>query len=108
MPAPCWRGLGVTPDEVRRRAENSVSIGSSQASEGPPDSRRSQFGPAGRKVLEFAAAEARGSGARDVQCEHFLLGLLKDPDAAAARVLESMGLRYEAAKEQLTGRASPQ
>ena len=43
-----------------------------------------------------------------VQCEHFLLGLLKDPDAVAARVLESKGLSYESAKKQLTGRVSPQ
>ena len=48
----------------------------------------------------------RGSGI--VQWEHFLLGLLKDPDAIAARVLESKGLSYESAKKQLTGRASPQ
>lgn len=105
---PLLERLGVTPDEVRRRAENSASAGSSQASEGPSEFRRSQFGPAAKKVLEFAAAEARGSGAGVVQCEHFLLGLLEDPDAGAARVLESMGLRYEAAKEQLTGRVSPQ
>ena len=103
--------LGVTPDEVLCRAEDSGSEGSSQASEGPSDSRpshlQSLFGPTARKVVQSAAAEARRSGAGGVECEHFLLGLLKDPDAAAARVLESMGLRYEAAKEQLTGRVSP-
>ena len=98
---PILERLGVTPDEVRRRAENTVSAGSSQASEGPPD-------PAAKRVVQSAAAEARGSGAGGVQCEHFLLGLLRDSDAAAARVLESMGLRYEAAKEQLTSRVSPQ
>ena len=105
---PLLERLGATPDEVRRRAESSVSAGRSQAGEGPFGFRRSQFGPAAKKVLEFAAAEARGSGAGVVQCEHLLLGLLKAPDAGAARMLESMGLRYEAAKERLTGRASPQ
>ena len=100
---PLLEGLGVTPDEVWRRAGNSVSTGSSQASEG-----QSLFGPAAKRVVQFAAAEARGSGAGVVQCEHFLLGLLKDPDAVAARVLESKGLSYESAKKQLTSQASLQ
>ena len=105
---PILERLGVTPDEVRRRAESCVSAGSSQASEWPLEFSRSQFGPAARKVLESAAAEAGVSGAGVVKCEYLLLGLLRDPDAGAARVLESMGLRWEAAKEQLTGRAPPQ
>ena len=109
---PILQELSVTPDEVRHRAESSVSAGSSQAIEGPPDPRPSQlqslFGAAARRIVQSAAAEARGPAAGVVQCEHFLLGLLRDPDAGAARVLESMGLRYEAAKEQLTGRAPPQ
>ena len=109
---PLLEGLGATPDEVRRRAESCVSAGGSQASEGPlefrPSRLQSLFGPTARKVVQSATAEARRSGAGVVQCEHFLLGLLQDPDAGAARVLESMGLRYEAAKEQLTGRAPPQ
>lgn len=81
---PILERLGVTPDEVRHRAESSGFAGRLQATEGPLEFRRSQFGPAARKVLEFAAAEARGSAAGVVKCEHLLLGLLKDPDAGAA------------------------
>ena len=109
---PLLEGLGVAREEVLRGAGDSVSTGSSQASEEPPrDSKPSQlqslFGPAARRTVDSAAAEARGSGAGIVQCEHFLLGLLKDPDAVAARVLEATGLSYESARKQLTGRASP-
>ena len=99
---PLLEGLSVAPEEVLRGAGDSVSTGSLQASEG-----ESMFGPAARKVVQSAAAEARGSGAGIAQCEHFFLGLLKDPDAVAARVLGSKGLSYESAKKQLTGRASP-
>ena len=94
---PLLEQLGVTPEEVRRAAESSVSSGS--------------CGSADKRVLEYAADEARGSGHRDVQCEHLLLGVLKDRDAMAAQLL-SKGLRYEAAKKRFTsrssGRVSPQ
>ena len=78
---PLLEQLGVAPDEIQRAAESSVSSGS--------------YGSAVKRVLEYAADEARGSGHRDVQCEDLLLGLLKD--ASAAQALESTGLCYEAA-----------
>lgn len=94
--------LGIAPDEVRRSAENSVCVESSQAA-----GEQDLLQPATKRVLEHAAAEARGSGAKVVDCEHLLLGLLRDRDGVAARVLESTGLRYEAVKEQLTSRVAP-
>ena len=102
LAGPLLEGLGVAADEVRRSAENSVCVESSQAA-----GEQSLFQPAAKRVLEHAAAEARCSGAKVVDCEHVLLGLLRDRDGVAARVLESRGLRYEAVKEQVTSRVAP-
>ena len=100
LAGPLLEGLGVAPDDIRRLAESRVSSGSSHCDE-------SRFNPALRRVLEGAADEARGSGRRDVHVEHLLLGLLRDRDGFAARVLESKGLRCEAVKKRLTKRVSP-
>lgn len=94
LAGPLLEGLGVAPDEVRHRAENSVCAESSHAAE-----EQNLFQPAVKRVLECAADEARGSGRHDVHVEHLLLGLLKDRDADVARWRESTGLRYKAVKE---------
>ena len=102
LAGPLLEGLGIAPDEVRHRAENSVCAESSHAAE-----EQNLFQPAVKRVLECAADEARGSGRRDVHVEHLLLGLLRDRDGFVAWVLESTGLRCEAVKKRLTKRVSP-
>jgi ATP-dependent Clp protease ATP-binding subunit ClpA len=54
-----------------------------------------------RRVVELAGEEASRLGHRYVGPEHLLLGMLRDGDSAAARVLQAEGVDLEAARAAL-------
>lgn len=53
------------------------------------------------QVLELAAQEAARFGHRYVGPEHLLLGLLRDPDSPATRILQRQGVDLEGARAAL-------
>lgn len=53
-----------------------------------------------KKVLEYAVEEARSMGHSYIGTEHMMLGLMREKDGVAARVLMSMNLHYSEAREQ--------
>ena len=53
-----------------------------------------------KKVLEYAVEEARSMGHSYIGTEHMLLGLIREKDGVAARVLMSMNLHYSEVREQ--------
>jgi ATP-dependent Clp protease ATP-binding subunit ClpC len=57
------------------------------------------FMPQTKKVFELAAEEAQTLGHNYIGTEHLLLGLLKESEGTAARVLIEMGINYRKAKE---------
>ena len=57
------------------------------------------FMPQTRKVFELAAEESQSLGHNYIGTEHLLLGLLKEGEGIAARVLIEMGITYRKAKE---------
>jgi len=57
------------------------------------------FMPQTKKVFELAAEESQTLGHNYIGTEHLLLGLLKESDGIAARVLIGMGINYRKAKE---------
>jgi ATP-dependent Clp protease ATP-binding subunit ClpC len=54
-----------------------------------------------RRVVVLSQEEARMAGHDSVTTEHVLLGLIHEGDGVAARVLESLGIGLEAAREQV-------
>ena len=54
-----------------------------------------------KKVLEFAVEEARSVNHNYIGTEHLLLGLLKEKEGVACRVLNSFGLYFEDVKEKI-------
>jgi ATP-dependent Clp protease ATP-binding subunit ClpA len=54
-----------------------------------------------RRVVELAGEEASRLGHRYVGPEHLLLGMLRDGDSAAARVIQAEGVDLEAARAAL-------
>jgi Clp amino terminal domain, pathogenicity island component len=54
-----------------------------------------------RRVLELATGEAARFGHRYVGPEHLLLGMLRDGDGPAARILQRQGVDLEAARAAL-------
>ena len=53
-----------------------------------------------KKVLEFAVEEARSVNHNYIGTEHLLLGLLKEKEGVACRVLNSFGMYFEDVKEK--------
>ena len=57
------------------------------------------FSPRAKKVLEFAVEEAKAMGHNYIGTEHILLGLIKEKDGMASKVLISMGVKFSQARE---------
>jgi len=99
--------LGITSDAARRRI---VDI----AGGGEPSLGAGEIGftaPA-RRALDSAFLDATRRGDRHVRTEHLLVGLTRDPDTPAARVLaELVGsldeVRLAVEREIVGGRAMP-
>lgn len=58
-------------------------------------SRRLPYAPQSKKASEHAIEEARGLQHNYVGTEHLLLGLLREQDGVAARILLNFGLELE-------------
>jgi ATP-dependent Clp protease ATP-binding subunit ClpC len=59
------------------------------------------FTPKAKKVLEFAVEEARLMGHNYIGTEHLLLGLLKEKDGVAFKVLNTFGVRLVETREKI-------
>jgi ATP-dependent Clp protease ATP-binding subunit ClpC len=59
------------------------------------------FTPKAKKVLEYAVEEARLMGHNYIGTEHLLLGLLKEKEGIAAKVLNGLGVRLVETREKI-------
>lgn len=59
------------------------------------------FTPKAKKVLEYAVEEARLMGHNYIGTEHLLLGLLKEKDGVAFKVLNSLGVRLVETRDKI-------
>ncbi len=92
------QALGIDLASVRLEVEKAVGTGPETKTIG-----NIPFTPRAKKVLALSASEARGLGHSYVGTEHVLLGLLREGEGIAARVLENLGVdldetRYEIMK----------
>jgi ATP-dependent Clp protease ATP-binding subunit ClpC len=83
------QALGVPTDEVRARVIASVGRGDKAAVGQIP------FTPLAKKGLELALRESLELGHTYVGTEHLLLGLTREGESVAARVLLDLGLAAE-------------
>jgi ATP-dependent Clp protease ATP-binding subunit ClpC len=60
-----------------------------------------------RQVVVYAQEEVRGFGHDHIGTEHILLGLLRQEEGLAARVLEYFGLTVERVREQVVRIVGP-
>ncbi len=88
--------LGVDSKRVRAEIEKIVGTGDNimQLGEIP-------FTPRAKKVLELGVEEAQKMGHTYVGTEHILLGLIREEEGVAARVLENLGVRLEVVREEV-------
>ncbi|MCU0722271.1 MAG: ATP-dependent Clp protease ATP-binding subunit [Planctomycetes bacterium] len=90
------KNMDIDLKKVRMEVEKQV-----QAGTGAKASGQLPFTPRAKKVLELAMEEASNLGHNYIGTEHLLLGLLKEQDGMAARVLINLGLRLEEVREQV-------
>ena len=81
--------LGIEGDQVRRAVEAIIGHGE-QIVHG-----EIALTPRTKKVFEFAVDEAQRLDHRFIGTEHLLLGLLREGEGIAARVLKSFGLQFK-------------
>ena len=84
------RVLGISRQAAHRRFRELAP-----ARRRSPGRRRLAATDQARRVMRLAQAETVASGARATGSRHVLLGILRAPDSAAARALQSEGITLE-------------
>jgi ATP-dependent Clp protease ATP-binding subunit ClpC len=85
--------LLIGPDEIRGQVEQTIGHGTGATHGHIP------FTPQAKKVLELSLREALQLGHSYIGAEHVLLGLIREGDGVAARVLAPMGATLNQARE---------
>lgn len=80
--------IGISLEDVRREAGEAFDMRI-------PDNRRIPFSPMAKKALVEARRETRRLGDNYLGPEHVLLGMLRNDDGVAVRMLAGMGVSSE-------------
>ncbi len=94
--------MGLDLDTVRLEVEKQVGTG--------PDQKRVgniPYTPRVKKVLALAAKEAKALNHTYVGTEHILLGLLREGDGVAARVLKNLDVDIELTRQEILKELDP-
>jgi len=87
--------LGLGSDKIQQEVENLIGRGK-DSPEAPP-----HYTPRAKKVIELSMDEARKLGHSYVGTEHILLGLIREGEGVAARVLNNLGVSLNKARQQV-------
>jgi ATP-dependent Clp protease ATP-binding subunit ClpC len=96
--AKALESLGISLEAVRSQVEEIIGQGQQAPSGHIP------FTPRAKKVLELSLREAVDLAERDLRGDHLVLGLLREGDGVAARILTAHGVTHAAARERVAGR----
>ena len=88
---------GITLAAVRRHVEELMGVGQPNASAQIP------FTPRARKVLELSLREARELGQEHVGADHLLLGVVREGDGVAVKVLLGLSVDLKSLRKQVIG-----
>jgi ATP-dependent Clp protease ATP-binding subunit ClpC len=86
--------IGISLEEVRRGAGDAFEMRL-------PGDRRIPFSPRAKEALEQALREARRLGDNRITSEHVLLGILRNEDGTAVRMLANLGLSPATIEDRL-------
>jgi len=105
------KSMGVSLKDARSEVEKIIGRGSGFVAVEIP------FTPRAKRVLELGLEEARQLGHNYIDTEHLLLGLIREGEGVAARVLENLGvdinkvrtqvLRMQGESSELVGAGGP-
>src|SRR4051812_42777278 len=94
--------MGLDLETVRMEVEKQVGTGPDQKMIG-----NIPYTPRVKKVLALAAKEARALNHTYVGTEHILLGLLREGDGVAARVLKNLDIDIEQTRQEILKELDP-
>jgi ATP-dependent Clp protease ATP-binding subunit ClpC len=96
------RNMGLDLDSVRYEVEKHSGPGSNTQQEGDPP-----LTPRVRRVVALAAQEAKALNYSYIGTEHLLLGLLREGDGVAARVLRNLNVEADAVRNEVMKALDP-
>ncbi|MDO4246790.1 MAG: ATP-dependent Clp protease ATP-binding subunit [Deinococcus sp.] len=77
--------FGATLDSLRRRVEDIIGRGEGSRLNDAPS-----ITPRARRVMELSSAEARRLGSQTTSTQHILLGIIREGDGVAFRILQEL------------------
>jgi ATP-dependent Clp protease ATP-binding subunit ClpC len=95
--------MGLDLETVRSAVEKQVGVGQEAKSSGSIP-----YTPRVKKVLALAGKEAKSLNHSYVGTEHILLGLLREGEGVAARVLKSLDVDIERSRNEILKELDPQ
>lgn len=94
IPSIILKKMGLSVDEVRFEVERNLPVGSNLLTFGDIP-----FTPRAKKVLELAIEEARLLGHNYIGSEHLLLGIIREDEGIAGKILRSLGANLLGARQ---------
>jgi ATP-dependent Clp protease ATP-binding subunit ClpC len=87
-------GIGLNAGKIQEEVEKLIGRGQ-ETTQSP------HYTPRAKKVIELSMDEARKLGHSYVGTEHILLGLIREGEGVAARVLSNLGVSLNKARQQV-------
>lgn len=87
-------GLELSLEQIQAEVEKLIGKGQEQPT-------KIAYTPRAKKVIELSMDEARKLGHTYVGTEHILLGLIREGEGVAARVLNNLGVSLNGARQQV-------
>lgn len=94
--------MGIDVDEIAEEIDELVEDG-----KGMKGMNNIPFTPRYKKIITIAQKEAKAMNHSYIGTEHLLLGLIKEGDGIAAKVLKDHGVDFEEVKEEILAELSP-
>ncbi len=92
--AKALNALGLSSEKIQTEVEGLIGKGSEK-------SQTIHYTPRAKKVIELSMDEARKLGHSYVGTEHILLGLIREGEGVASRVLNNLGVSLNKARQQV-------
>jgi ATP-dependent Clp protease ATP-binding subunit ClpA len=93
--------MGLDLETVRREVEKQAPMGTGPKMHGTP------YTPRVKKVIALAQKEAKNLNHTYVGTEHLLLGLLREGDGMAAKVLRALGMNLDKTRQEILKELDP-
>ena len=93
--------LGISLEDVRAQVARIIGAGDEAATGQIP------FTPRAKKVLELSLREAMALGHNYIGTEHILLGLLRENEGVAVRILLGLGVDAEKIRNEIVRKLGP-